>query len=149
MASSTTNKCRQLLALGLLDLDTVVLKAMLVTGSYTPDKDHDFVTSITGGTSKELSGTGYTAGFGGAGRKTLTTPTVVKDDSADKVYLDADDLTWPAINAGTVAYIAIIQEVTSDADSPLLAIVDISPDVTTNGGDYDVTWPADGVLNLT
>lgn len=149
MASLTTNKLRQLLLNAGIDLLSDTIKAMLVGSGYTPDKDHDFVASITGGgTSYELSGTGYTGGFGGSGRKALASKAVTKDDSADVAYLDAADLTWTAIDAGTVAYVAIIKEGTSDADSPLLCVVDVEPNVVTNGGDYEVVWAADGICKI-
>ncbi len=147
--SLTSNKVRALLLNGGIDLDTNTLKVILVGTSYTPDKDHNFVDSITGGTSKELSGTGYTGGFNGSGRKTLASVAVTQDDTNDKAYLDAADVTWTAINAGTVAYAVVIKEVTSDADSPIIAVVTISPNVVTNGGDYQIQWAADGILNLT
>lgn len=148
MASITSNKLRQLLLSSGIALLSDTLKVMLVNASYTPDKDHDFVDSITGGTSKELSGTGYTAGFGGAGRKTLASKTVTKDNGADVAYLDANDVSWTAIDAGTAAFAVVIKEVTSDADSPILAVVDVSPDVATNGGDYTIQWAADGVFKI-
>jgi hypothetical protein len=152
MASLTTNKLRTLLLRGAsgspaLNLLSDTIKVMLVGSGYTPNKDDNFVAAITGGTSKELSGTGYTGGFGGSGRKTLASKAVTQDDANDVAYFDAADLTWSAIDAGTVAYLAVIKEVTSDADSPLLAIVDVT-EVVTNGGDYTVTWAADGLFKL-
>lgn len=148
MASITTNKLRELLLNHGIDLLADTIKVMLVDTTYTPDKDHDFVASITGGTSKELSGTGYTAGFGGSGRKTLASKTVTKDNGADVAYFDAADVTWTAINADTAGFVAVVKEITTDADSPLLALVDVSPDVATNGGDYTVTWAADGLFKI-
>ena len=149
MASTTTNKLRHLLATKALDLvNDSGIKVMLVGSGYTPDKDHSFVDSITGGTSKELSGTGYTAGFGGSGRKALASRAVVRDDTADKVYFDAADVTWAGINAGTIAYVALVKEVTNDADSPLLAILDPA-DTVTNGGDITLQFAADGLVALT
>jgi hypothetical protein len=148
VASITSNKLRQLLLNSGINLLTDTIKVMLVSSAYTPDKDHDFVTSITGGSSKELSGTGYTAGFGGAGRKTLASKTVTKDDTNDIAYFDAADTTWLTISAGTAAYAAVIKEVTDDTDSPILAVVDVSPDIPTNGGDYTVQWAATGIFKI-
>lgn len=148
MASITTNKLRQLLLNAGIDLLSNTIKVMLVQTSYTPDKDHDFVDSITAATSKELSGTGYTAGFAGSGRKTLASKTVTKDNGADVAYFDAADVTWTGLNAGTVGFAAVIKEVTTDADSPLLCIVDVSPDIVSNTGDYTITWAADGLFKL-
>jgi hypothetical protein len=153
VASLSTNKLRQLLlqaasASPALNLLSDTIKVMLVSPSYTPDKDHDFVDSITGGSSKELTGTGYVAGFGGSGRKTLASKTVTKDNTNDIAFFDAADVTWTGINAGTVGFVAVIKEVTTDADSPLLAVIDISPDVVTNGSDYTEQWAADGLFKI-
>lgn len=153
MASIRSNKCAELLlqaasaAVPLNLVGDAGVKVMLVNTSYTPDKDHDFVASITGGTSKELSGTGYTAGFGGSGRKALSSKTVTKDNGADVAYFDAADVTWTAINAGTIGYAVVIKEVTSDADSPILAVIDVA-DLVTNGSDYTEQWAADGLFKI-
>jgi hypothetical protein len=148
MASVIPNKCRTLLLNTGINLLTDTIKVMLVSNTYTADKDHDFVSSITGGTSKELTGTGYTAGFGGSGRKTLASKTVTQNNSTDVAIFDAADVTWTGINAGTVGYVVVIKEVTSDSDSPIIAIHDLATDVVTNGGDYTVQWASDGVLKL-
>ena len=149
MASFTTNKFRQLLLTKAIDLvNDSGVKVMLVGSGYTPDKDHDFVSSITAGTSKELSGTGYTAGFGGAGRKALAGRVITRSDATDTVFFDATDVTWTAINAGTIAYVALVKEVTSDSDSPLIAILDPT-DLVTNGGDVTLQFAATGLVPLT
>ena len=148
MASMTTNKLRQLLLNTGINLLTDTIKVMLVQTSYTPDKDHDFVSSITGGTTKEIAGTGYTGGFGGGGRKTLASKTVAKDDTGDVAFFDAADSAWTGLDAGTVGFAVLIKEVTSDADSPIIAIVDVSPDIVTNTGDYTIQWAATGIFNI-
>lgn len=150
MASITTNKLRQLLlqaasASPALNLLSDTIKVILLGTGYTPNKDHQFVADLG---ANELSGTGYVAGFGGSGRKTLASKTVTKDDTNDVAFFDAADVTWAGINAGTAGFVAVVKEVNSDADSPVLAIVDVSPDVATNGGDYTVTWAADGIFKI-
>jgi hypothetical protein len=148
MASVMSNKLRTLLLNNGIDLLSDTIKVMLVNNTYTPDKDHSFVDAITGGSSKELSGTGYTAGFGGGGRKTLASKTVTQDDANDKAIFDATDVTWTGINAGTVGFVVVIKEITNDGLSPILAVIDVSPDVVTNGGDYTAQWAADGLFHL-
>lgn len=149
MASFSTNKFRQLLLQKAIDVvNDSGIKVLLYNTSYTPDKDHDFVSSITGGTSKEISGTGYAAGFGNSGRKALAGRVITRDDGADKVFFDANDPTWSAINAGTIAGAAVIKEVTSDSDSPILGFLDPS-DLVTNGGDVTLAFAADGIFPLT
>jgi hypothetical protein len=130
---------------GAVDVLADTLKMMLLTSSYTPDKDHQFISDLT----NELSGTGYAAGFGGSGRKTMTTKAIVKDTTNDIVKLTADNPTWTAINAGTARYLAVVKEVTSDADSPVLAILDInaSAGVTTDGNDLPLAFGTNGVIS--
>lgn len=142
MASFLYNKAKAEILRGNIPWVSSTLKMMLVTASYSPNPDHDFVSSASG---NELSGTGYIAGFGGSGRHTLTGKTVTEDDSNDRAVADADDVTWLAINAGTAAAGIIIKEVTSDADSILVAYMDIA-DVATNGGDLSLQFNIAGVF---
>lgn len=149
MATITTNKFRQLLMTKNIDLvNDAGIKIMLFNSSYSPDKDHDFVSSITGGTSKELSGTGYVAGFNGSGRKSLASRAITRDDGADKVFFDAADVTWTAISAGTIGGAAVIKEVTNDSDSIIVCMLDPT-DLVTNGSDVTIQFAADGIVNLT
>ena len=124
------------------------IKVMLVQSSYTPDRDHQFVSSITDSPSKELSGTGYVAGFGGSGRKACAGRDIVKVDASDLVKFVFDDMTWAAINAGTARYAYLIKEVTSDADSPIIGYADLNPTggITFNGNDWTLDVPANGFL---
>jgi len=120
---------------------SAAIKAMLVTSGYTPDKDHDFVADVTPG-SNELSGTGYT-------RKTLTNVTCVPNDTTDRAVIDADDVTWTAINAGTVAACILYVEVTDDADRVLLAYIDSGGfPIVTSGQDLTLSWNANGIAYI-
>lgn len=146
MASGFYNVAKKGFADGTEDWDTNAYKVMLVTATYTFDPDHAVLTSIT----NELSGTGYTGGFGGSGRKALTA-SVVQDDANDRAELDAVDISWTAINAGIIGALIVIREVTSDADSIPIAYIDNAAQLplTTNGSDVNVVWNAEGVLQFT
>lgn len=144
MASIVYTNAVRLLLSGGLNLTSDTLKVMLVDSGYTPDKDHDFVSSASG---DELSGTGYTAGFNGAGRKTLASKTFTANDTGDFAYFDAADSTWSAINAGTINRAIVIKEVTDDTDSILIACLDsTSFPLATNGGDITLSWNASGLV---
>jgi len=138
---------------GTLNLDTATLKVMLVDSGYTFDKDHDFISSGAGTPGgEELSGTGYTAGFGGAGRKTIANTAVAIDDTNNRAELDGDDVAWTAINAGTAAAAIIVVEVTNDTDSYLVAYIDTASPafpIVTNGGDVTIQWNAEGIIQGT
>lgn len=127
-------------------------KVMLCDASYTPDPDHQFVSSITG-VGGEISGvTGYTGGFGGSGRLALTTIAPAEDATNDLIKFDADDVLWSSLGPEvvTVTGCAVIQEVTSDADSPLIAYLDFTDKDTGDGAGgaapFPVNWGGNGVF---
>ena len=118
-------------------------KIALVDTTYVSNRDHKFMSDVTG----ELNGTGYTPGFAGSGRKTLTGRTVTQVDASDRVEADAADVPWTGINAGTVGGAVIYKEGTSDADSPLVVFLDIT-DITTNGGSFTFQFATNGYANI-
>lgn len=85
MASLIYNSALDDMARGAIDFDTDTFKAMLVTGSYTPNKDtHDKRDDVT----NEVSGTGYTAGG------VASVVTVTKDTANDKVTIQFAAVSW-------------------------------------------------------
>lgn len=134
---------------GTLNLSTDTLKVMLVSSLYTADKDHTYVDM--GGSydpaDAELSGTGYVKGWGGSGRKTLTNVSLTLDNANDRVILDADDVVWNSINAGTASAAIVIKEgASNDTDSLLIAYFDSGFPVVTNGSDFTLKWSDSGVI---
>jgi hypothetical protein len=119
---------------GTISLVSDTIKVLLVTSSYTPDKDHDFASDLT----NELSGTGYVTGFAGAGRKTLAGKAWSTDTGNDRIEFTFSAVTWTAINAGNPKYAIILKEITNDAASRLIAYLDLGT-VVTNGGDLTIT----------
>ena len=85
MASLIYNSAPDEMARGDIDFDTDTFKAMLVTSSYTPNKDtHYFRDDVT----NEVSGTGYTAGG------VASAVTVTKDTANDKVTIQLGAVSW-------------------------------------------------------
>lgn len=130
---------------GALNLASATVKAMLLKNTYTPNADHKVVSDIN---SHECSVSGYTGGFGGAGRKTVGSKTVTENTGTDRAVFDcADPATWVTLGAGnTLGYIAFIVEITNDAASRVVAVCDLGGDKITNGGDFTVAIDALGVL---
>lgn len=128
---------------GELDLTNDTLKVMLLDADYTPNADHDFVADIV---ADELSGTGYTGGFGGSGRKTVTSKVFTINDTNDRGEFDAGDITWTSINAGTVGCAVLIKEITDDSASILIAAYDVT-NVATNGSDLTLVWNSVGLIS--
>jgi hypothetical protein len=143
MATFVYDNAKKLFMQGDLDWVNDTFKVLLLgdAGAGT-DAGLEFVSEVSG---EELDGTGYTPGFAGSGRKALASKSVLLSDG--KAQAQADDLTWAAIDAGTAYAAVVYKPVTNDADSLLIAFVDFA-DTVTNGGDFDLNWPADGVFYL-
>ena len=89
MASLIYNSALEDEATGAIDYDTDTFKVMLVTSSYTPDKDaHEFFDDVT----NEVSGTGYTAGG------ETVTGTLTLDTANDKLTLEFASTSLRKVN---------------------------------------------------
>jgi hypothetical protein len=129
MASLIYNSCIDDMAKGAIDFDTDTFKAMLVTSTYTPNKDtHDKRDDVT----NEVSGTGYTAG--GA----TTAVTVTKDTANDKVTISFGSVSWST--ATITARAAVIYKSRGGASSAdeLVCYVDFNGDVTATGATFSL-----------
>ena len=126
-----------------------LIKVMLLDNGHTPAIDETAVTNLA---TDELSGTGYTGGFGGSGRKAVANAAANHDTGNDRAEMDGDNVTWTAINAGTITYVAVIQEDTNDAGSHPICIFDDNEitnlPLTTNGGDVTLTWNVEGIFQI-
>lgn len=152
MASLVYNRAKKEILDGTIDLLTDTLKIMLVTSAYVVDADDTFV-DMSGANDpidEELSGTGYAAGFAGAGRKTLSGKGVSQDDANDRAeFDDTADITWTGISAGTAAAAILYKHNTADTDSVLIAYIDTGGfPIVTNGGDLTIQWNAEGILQF-
>jgi hypothetical protein len=129
MASLIYNSAIDDMARGAIDFDTDTFKVMLVTSSYTPNKDtHDKRDDVT----NEASGTGYTAG-GAASACTVT-----KDTANDKVTLSFAAASWATATVtarGAVYYKS--RGGASSADE-LVAYVDFGGDVSSTGATFSL-----------
>jgi hypothetical protein len=129
MASFIYNSAIDDLANGNIDFGADTFNLLLVTSSYTANKDthvkRDDVTN-------EVSGTGYTAG--GA----ATACTVTKDTATDKVTLSFASVSFSTATitaAGAVIYKA--RGGTADADE-LVAFIDFGGDVSSTAATFSV-----------
>ena len=134
-----------------IDLLNDTPKAMLVTSSYSADRDDDVVDAAGANdpVDHELSGTGYAAGWGGSGRKSLASKTITVDKANDRAEFDCADITWSAIDAGTPSQMLTVKEGgADDTTSRLIAHHDSGFPVVTNGGDLTVEINAEGLMQL-
>lgn len=129
MASLIYNSFLDDIARGAIDCDTDTFKVMLVTSTYTPNKDtHDRRDDVT----NEVSGTGYSAGG------TTSAVTVTKDNATDKVTIQFGAVSWPTSTVtarGAVYYKS--RGGASSADE-LVAYNDFGGDVSTTAGTFSI-----------
>jgi len=120
------------------------LKIGLLKNTYSPNPDHKFVSDVN---THECGVSGYTGGFGGAGRKTLASKTITEDTTNNRAVHDAaDPSTWTALASGeTLRFAFVCKEVTNDGASPLLAVLDFGADKILNGGDFSVALNSLGI----
>jgi hypothetical protein len=129
MASLIYNSAIDDMARGAIDFDSNSFKALLVTSSYTPNKDtHDKRDDVT----NEVTGTGYTAGG------VTTACTVTKDTANDRVTLQFAAVSWAASTI-TARALVIYKSLggASSADA-LVAYNDFGSDVSSTAGTFSV-----------
>jgi hypothetical protein len=123
-----TNKARYDALYAYLNGATIL--CALLDENYVPDKAHVFADDLT----DELTCEGYE-------RKTVGTVVISQDDTLDLGKLSAADIVWDALGPATLGptakYAAFIKFVSEDADSPIIAIVDV--DKATNGGAFTLS----------
>jgi hypothetical protein len=142
MATKVFNSAKERLLNGGLNLVTHDIRVTLLMTNTTADTDNDgdvFVADL--GTLDEMDGANYV-------RKALTGKVVTKDDANDRAFMDADDVTWTALGAGTrqIQGVLVYRHVTNDADSPLIAWLEFASPVTGDGTDFQVQWSATGIV---
>jgi len=138
MASNLYNPGLEKLLDGTIDFENDTINVLLVDTNHTFDKTHDFVDDIV---ANEASGTGYA-------RKTLANASIALDAANDRVEFDADNPSYTALDAGTIAAAIVFKQVTNDADSPLIAQIDFA-DLVTNGSDVELQINSEGLFYVT
>jgi hypothetical protein len=137
MASLIYNNALWYLVKGNIDFDSDTFKTMLVTSSYTPNKDtDDFRNDVT----NEVTGTGYTAGG-----ITCTMTVAAIDTTNDRIEVTMAGGNWPSSTitaAGAVIYKS--RGGASSADE-LVAYIDFGGNVVSAAGTFTLT---DSLLRL-
>jgi hypothetical protein len=112
-----------------IDFDTNSFKAMLVTSTYTPDKDtHDKRNDVT----NEVSGTGYTAGG------VASAVTVTKDTANDKVTIQFGAVSWASSTITARGCVYYKSRGGASSADELVAYADFGSDVSSSGGTFSV-----------
>lgn len=132
---------------GTIDYDTTTTKIGLAKSTYSPNKNESSLSTFA---SSEADCTGYTGGFGGAGRKSATV--TLSETAGTKVADIIGDLTWSALGGAsnnTLGFAVWLKETTNDAGSTPIAFLQFSANVTTNGSDVLVDFSATGNVDWT
>ncbi len=129
MASLVYNSAVDDMARGLIDFDSDTFKAMLVTSTYSPNKDtHDKRDDVT----NEVTGTGYTAG--GA----TCAVTVTKDTANDKVTITLGSVSWSSSTITARGCVYYKSRGGASSADEIVAYNDFGGDVSTTGGTFSV-----------
>lgn len=141
MAHVVYNRGKARLASGDLDWDADTIGVLLAQPGYVANADHNLVNEVT----NELTGGTYV-------RKTLTGKVVTEDDANDRAVLDADDVTWTALQTaapGEIAAWAVVFEDVggTDATRHLIVAFDLV-DSAVDGTDFLLQFSANGLLTI-
>lgn len=124
---------------------TADMRILMVMSNTTADTDQD-VEFIAGfGTLDECDGATYA-------RKALAGEAVNEDDPNNRAEFDANDIQWATLGVGTRQNVGLVlfRFVTNDADSPVVAYIDTGGfPFSGNGGQVDVAWNAEGIVQAT
>lgn len=139
MASLIYNIGKKSILEGVIDLTNDTIKCILVTSSYSPDKDaHLDRADVT----NEVSGQGYTSGG-----EELTDKSFTQDDDNDRGEFDAADITWSS--AIFTARAAVLYKSTGvAANDTLIAFIDFEDDYIATEEDFTIQWDTEGILYL-
>lgn len=150
MASFVYTPAKTKLLQGSLDFDAAGddIRIILVMTNTTADteEDSEFVGSIT--TLDEYDGANYA-------RQALANEAVNQDAANDRAEFDADDDEFSGgsgLGVGTrqAQAMLVYKHVTNDGDSPVIAYIDTGGfPFDGNGGNVNVTWNAEGILQAT
>ena len=135
-----------------LDWETAVICVLLErsTSTYVPDQDHDFLDAFTTGGGVEISVASYA-------RRTLTSPSINKNDSLNQVELDCSNIAFGSLEAGQTAkalilYVQIGGDDSTPEDDILLAYIDTDGNgilpVALAGGAFNITVNGQGLMKI-
>lgn len=112
---------------GNIDCDTDTFYVLLVTSSYTEDKDvHDKRDDVT----NEVSGTGYTAGGVAA------TVMVTKDTANDRIDVSLGSASWASSTITARKAVYYKRRGGAASADELVAVNDFGSDVITSSGTF-------------
>lgn len=126
MANALYAKGKEKLLQAQINMMTDTIKAVLVSNAYAVNlSTHEFLSDL--------------------GANVLSVNQALAGRTVAAGVFDANDVTWPAVAAGsTGSYVVLIKDTGVAGTSPLIACFDTITNfpVTTNGGDVTIQWDA-------
>lgn len=130
MASLIYNSAVRAQAVGNIDFDTDTFYSMLVTSTYSPNKDtHDFRDDVT----NEVSGTGYTAG----GHAVSVSDAAV-DTANDRVVITIASHNWTTATITARGEVVYKRRGGASSADELVYYNDFGSDITATAGTFTV-----------
>jgi hypothetical protein len=121
------------------------IRAILVMTNTTCDTEIDAITYVDDYTTlDEADATGYA-------RVALAGEATSQDDANDRAEFDANDAVFSGLSGdATRDYqgVLLYDHVTNDADSPVVAFIDFTADITSAATQVTIPWDAEGILQL-
>lgn len=138
MANIVYTSCFRDSMLGNINFGSDSFKMMLVTGSYSPSKNHSKRSDIT----NEISGTGYSSGG------IATTPTVgAVDTTTNTVAVTFSASTWTSATFSANGAVIYKARGGSSSSDELIMFIDFGQSLTITSGDFTVTVDSPWVIN--
>lgn len=136
MAANAYGKFLQHLAKADIDFDSIALKAMLCTSSYSPNFDtHEFRSDVT----NEVSGTGYSAGG-----ISLTSEAISLDTTNNRLKIDADDANFGTLTVSGITQLVVYVDTGSSATDLLVSCHTFSSQ-SPSGVNFTYAFNVDGI----
>ena len=130
MASLIFNSALYDALTGAIDFDTDSFKVMLVTSSYSPNKDtHTKRSDVT----NEVSGTGYSAGG------TAATVSVNNDTANDRQDVTLGAVNWATATITAAAAVYYKSRGGASSADELVAYIDFGGNITSTAGTFALT----------
>ncbi len=118
------------MANGNIDFGSDTFKVMLVTSSYTPNKDtHLKRSSVT----NEFSGPGYSSGG------TSVTVTVTSDTANDRIDISLGSASWGSSTITAAAGVYYKSRGGASSADELVAYIDFGGDITSTNGTFSLS----------
>lgn len=145
MASQVYNEFKRASMAGEVDLNADDIRVALVMSDTTIDTENDAIVFIADfATLDRANAAGYAD-------VALTGEAVNKDDTNDRAEFDANDVSFTGLGGDASRdYVGLLVHkfVTDDTDSVVIAFVEFSAPVSGTVTQLDVTFNAEGILQL-